>query len=260
MKKNKVSDSVERFYDDLAADYHNVYADWESGIERQASVLDQLIQCESLASASVVLDCSCGIGTQAIGLAQRGYNVFASDLSSRAVARAESEAAKRGLNVRFAVADVRELQCAFDQKFDVVISCDNSLPHLLTDEDLTLALRNIRHVLTDKGLFVASIRDYDRLLAEKPSYVVMNPGGTHEEEVIVFQIWDWSKESDTYLLRLSIMNQAAGEWRVKEIRTRYRAIRRSELTAALEAVGFEKVAWHQPEQSGYFQPIVTAHA
>ena len=255
-----MSESVERFYDELAADYHRVYADWESGIERQASALDQLIQCESSASASIVLDCSCGIGTQAIGLAQRGYKVFASDLSPKAVARAKSEAAKRGLNVRFAVADVRELVCAFDQQFDVVISCDNSLPHLLTDEDLTLALRNIRRVLTDKGLFVASIRDYDRLLAEKPSYVVMNPGGTHEEEVIVFQIWDWSKESDTYLLRLFMMSRAAGEWRVKEIRTRYRAIRRSQLTAALESAGFAKVAWHKPEQSGYFQPIVTAQA
>ncbi|MDE2706702.1 MAG: class I SAM-dependent methyltransferase [Gemmatimonadota bacterium] len=255
-----MSESVERFYDDLAADYHHVYADWESGIERQASVLDQLIQCEFSASVPVVLDCSCGIGTQAIGLAQRGYEVFASDLSPKAVARAEAEAAKRGLNVRFAVADVRELECAFDQKFDVVISCDNSLPHLLTDEDLTLALRNIRHVLTDKGLFVASIRDYDRLLAEKPSYVVMNPGGTHEEEVIVFQIWDWSKESDTYLLRLFVMNRAASEWRVKEVRTRYRAIKRNELTVALESVGFAKIAWHEPEQSGYFQPIVTARA
>ena len=255
-----MSESVKRFYDDLAAEYHHVYADWESAIERQSSVLDQLIQCESSASASVVLDCSCGIGTQAIGLAQRGYEVFASDLSPEAIARAKSEAAKRELNVRFAVADVRELQCAFDQKFDVVISCDNSLPHLLTDEDLTLALRNIRHVLTDKGLFVASIRDYDRLLAEKPSFIAMNPGGTHEEEVIVFQIWDWSKESDTYLLRLFMMSQAAGEWQVKEIRTRYRAIRRNELTAALESVGFAKVAWHKPEQSGYFQPIVAAQA
>ena len=253
-----MSESVERFYDDLAADYHHIYADWESGIERQSSVLDQLIQCESSASASIVLDCSCGIGTQAIGLAQRGYEVFASDLSPEAIARAKSEAVKRGLSILFAVADVRELECAFDQKFDVVISCDNSLPHLLTDEDLTLALRNIRHVLNDKGLFVASIRDYDRLLAEKPSFVAMNPGGTHEEEVIVFQIWDWSKESDTYLLRLFMMSQAAGEWRVKEIRTRYRAIRRNELTAALESVGFVGITWHEPEQSGYFQPIVTA--
>ena len=256
-----MSESVERFYDDLAAEYHRVYADWESAIERQASTLDQLIRCESSASVPVVLDCSCGIGTQAIGLAQRGYEVFASDLSPEAIERAKSEAVKRELNIRFAVADVRALECAFDQKFDIVISCDNSLPHLLTDEDLTLALRNIRHVLTDKGLFVASIRDYDRLLAEKPSFIAMNPGGgVPEQEVIMFQIWDWSKEADTYLLRLFIMSQASSGWQVKETRTRYRAIRRNDLTAALEAVGFSKIAWHEPEQSGYFQPIVTAQA
>ena len=76
----------------------------------------------------------------------------------------------------------------------------------------------------------------------------------------MFQIWDWSKESDTYLLRLFMMSRASSEWRVKEIRTRYRAIRRNELTAALESAGFAKVAWHKPEQSGYFQPIVTARA
>ncbi len=255
-----MSESVKEFYDALAADYHRVYTDWESAIERQASVLDPLIQYKSSASVPVVLDCSCGIGTQAIGLAQRGYEVFASDLSPEAVKRAKAEADQRGLNMRFAVADVRELECAFGQQFDVVISCDNALPHLLTDSDLTLALRNIRHVLTDKGLLVASIRDYDRLLAEKPSFIAMNPGGTPEGEVIAFQIWDWSEESDIYLLRLFIMNKAASEWRVKEIRTRYRAIRRSELTAALASAGFAGVTWHEPEQSGYFQPIVTARA
>ena len=35
-----------------------------------------------------VLDCSCGIGTQAIGLALRGHRVTGTDLSFRAAARA----------------------------------------------------------------------------------------------------------------------------------------------------------------------------
>ena len=162
--------------------------------------------------------------------------------------------------MRFATVDVRELEDAFEQKFDAVISCDNSLPHLLANEDLTLALRNIRRVLADKGLFVASIRDYDRLLAEKPSFVGPNLSGVPEQETITFQVWDWSKESDTYLVRLFIMSQASSRWRVKEIRTRYRAIRRNEFTAALESAEFARIAWHEPEQSGYFQPVVTAQA
>ena len=39
---------------------------------------------------------------------------------------------------------------------------------------------------------------------------------------------------------------------------RYRALTRNELTAALESAGFARITWHEPEQSGYFQPIVTA--
>ncbi len=256
----QLSESVKQFYDDLAAEYHHVYADWEAAIERQSSALDQLIRRESSASGPVVLDCSCGTGTQAIGLAQRGYEVFASDLSPKAVARAQSEAARRDPNIRFAVADVRELESAFGQGFDVVISCDNSLPHLLTDEDLTLALRNIRNLLTDNGLFIASIRDYDRLLLERPSSMAPILSGAPGEETITFQIWDWSEDSDTYLLRLFILGQASGGWRVKEIRTGYRAVRRQELASALGSAGFTGIAWHAPEQSGYHQPIMTARA
>ena len=142
----------------------------------------------------------------------------------------------------------------------MVISCDNSLPHLLTDEDLTLALRNIRNVLTDNGLFIASIRDYDRLLLDRPSSTAPVLSGVPGEETITFQIWDWSGDSDTYLLRFFILDQPPGGWRVKEIRTRYRAVRRHELDSALESAGFSEIAWHAPEQSGYHQPIVTARS
>ena len=255
-----MSEDVRRFYDDLAADYHHVYAEWESAIERQSCVLDQLIQRESTVNASLVLDCSCGIGTQAIGLARQGYEVFASDLSPKAIARAKSEATDRGLKIEFAVSDVREVERAFARKFDVVISCDNSLPHLLTDDYLTSALRSIRRTLKPDGLLVASIRDYDRLLAEKPSFMGANVQGASEREVITFQVWDWSKKSDTCLIRLFIMTGAPNGWQVRELRTRYRAIRRKELNRALESAGFSKIAWHTPERSGYFQPVVTAHA
>ncbi len=255
-----MSEAVRSFYDDLADGYHLIYESWESAIQRQSAALDELIQHESSADTSRLLDCSCGIGTQAIGLAQRGYEVFASDLSPKAIARARSEAATRGLEIPFAQADVRTLEHTFSQTFDTVISCDNSLPHLLTEEDLTLALRSIRRRLTADGLFVASIRDYDKLLADRPS--TSGPPRLHSpsREVITFQLWDWAQGSDVYSVRLFLMRQTPGGWQVREHRTRYRALRRQELALALEATGFRGVSWHSPETSGYFQPVVTAHA
>lgn len=34
------SSETQSFYDDLASDYHLVYADWDRSIERQAAALD----------------------------------------------------------------------------------------------------------------------------------------------------------------------------------------------------------------------------
>ncbi|MFI0817910.1 methyltransferase domain-containing protein [Streptomyces sp. NPDC021098] len=81
--------SVTHFYDELTDDYHLIYADWDVSVHRQGQVLDSLTGQEHAA----VLDCSCGIGTQAIGLAQHGHRATGTDLSRRALARAAGEAA-----------------------------------------------------------------------------------------------------------------------------------------------------------------------
>jgi 2-polyprenyl-3-methyl-5-hydroxy-6-metoxy-1,4-benzoquinol methylase len=52
------------------------------------------------------LDLTCGIGTQAIGFAQQGFSVTASDLSANAVKRAKSEAKLRNVSIRFTVCDI----------------------------------------------------------------------------------------------------------------------------------------------------------
>ena len=88
--------SARDFYDQLAADYHLVYQDWEAAIERQADALDQLIR-STCPGAKEILDCSCGIGTQAIGLALRGYRVHGTDVSERSLDRARKEAERLGV-------------------------------------------------------------------------------------------------------------------------------------------------------------------
>ena len=63
-----------QFYAGLAPLYHLIYSDWDQSMERQATVLDSVIH-EAWGKVSTVLDVSCGIGTQAIGLAKLGYIV-----------------------------------------------------------------------------------------------------------------------------------------------------------------------------------------
>jgi hypothetical protein len=60
------------FYDALAPHFHLIHPDWEASVTRQGEQLDGVIQ-EFVPGARTVLDCACGIGTQALGLAARGY-------------------------------------------------------------------------------------------------------------------------------------------------------------------------------------------
>ena len=83
------------FYDELADEYHLIFADWDVSIARQAGVITGLLQNLGLTSGAL-LDASCGIGTQAIGLAQTGFAVTATDISQASVERCAREAAARG--------------------------------------------------------------------------------------------------------------------------------------------------------------------
>ena len=255
-----MSDAVREFYDKFASEYHLMFEDWEASMARQAAALGSLLerQCGPAASTRV-LDCACGIGTQALGLAKLGFQVTGSDLSPRAVERARTEAAARDLDVPFYVADMRELGAVPGAAFDAVICMDNALPHLLSDDDIAQASRQIRSKLRAGGRLVASIRDYDELLRQRP--VVQGPGFLSHEggRRIVFQLWDWEDER-RYTFHLYITRQTPAGWTTFHGTSAYCAIQRDELTSIFSRQGFADVQWQFSQESGYYQPLVVCTA
>ncbi len=253
-----MSDDVLQFYQQLAQDYHLIYADWNRAIDRQSTALDRLIRTRTGGAPLDLLDCSCGIGTQAIGLAAHGYRVHATDLSPAAVERASQEAAAHGVALTVGVADIRHLEHAVEGTFDLVLSCDNSLPHLLTDEDLRLAAQGMHAKLRPSGLLLISIRDYDHLLLDKPHATTPQVFDDAEGRRIVFQVWDWQDDDHLYTVIMFILREIEGGWHTARYATTYRALLRAELSAILAEAGFVDIRWHMPQDTGYFQPAVTA--
>lgn len=247
---------IQHFYDHFAHDYHLIFADWRASVARQGEILDHFIR--RYVSAQTILDCSCGIGTQAIGLAARGYAVHATDLSPTAVRRAEEEAQNFDVTLTFGVADMRRLGENVLGTFDVVLSFDNSWAHLVTDDDLNAAAKSMASKLNPGGLLMVSIRDYDALAVERPSHtdpaIYDDPAGKR----IFFQVWDWSADGRSYTLHHTILHQLNDEWKVTHGVTLLRALQRAEVSAALEAAGLVDARWHMPEESGFYQPIITA--
>jgi len=56
------------------------------------------------------------------------------------------------------------------------------------------------------------------------------------------------------------MHGQRGGWSVTERRTMCRALTRAAVSDALARAGFEEVAWSMPQETGFYQPIVTARA
>jgi 2-polyprenyl-3-methyl-5-hydroxy-6-metoxy-1,4-benzoquinol methylase len=252
----------EDFYDDLASEYHLLFSDWWSAALDHAQVISRLLVEHGVAvEGSQLLDCTCGIGTQALPLAALGYDVTATDISARSVERARAEAERRNLRLRFAVADVRRVDEAIAGPFDAAISCDNALPHLLTDADLHRAIRGIRFCLRDGAVFIASIRDYDTLAESRPTGIPISLHGTPGARHGTGQAWAWSADGNEVNITLFIFVESPDHsWRTSARETTYRALRRETLTAALRSNGFVAVKWLMPHQSGYYQPVVIAVA
>jgi glycine/sarcosine N-methyltransferase len=251
-----VQTSVRDFYDRLSAEYHLVYGDrWDDAVASQGVALDRLIR-EVHSGGADVLDCSCGIGTQAIGLALRGHRVHGTDISERSLDRARAEATRLGADVSFAVADFRDL-ATVSGEFDVVLSCDNALPHLLDEAQIAAALRAMRSKLRRGGLLIISIRDYDKERPPAPPpYVVAGP-----PRRIVVRMHDWdAPDSPLYTVRFFFITETDDGWEVAHHGARYRALSRAELAAAAAAAGLVDIVWREADEVGYHQPIVTARA
>jgi glycine/sarcosine N-methyltransferase len=245
------------FYDEVADDYHLIFTNWDESVDLQGRFIASLLGGHGLATGAV-LDCSCGIGTQAIGLAKAGYAVTATDISPASVQRCAREASARGLLIRTSHADMRSLE-GVTGPFDAVISFGNALPHLLDDADLQAAACALRRVVRPGGVLLASIRDYDAALRNRPSGDLPRRFQTDAGERIVFQVWDWGAQ-DTYTLRYFVLDRTASGWEVAERTTLYRALSRATLTEALAQARFDGIAWQMPEQTGYFEPVVVARA
>ena len=247
-------DIVQTFYDDMASRYDRLFGDWDADVREQALILDRIFSKHGFGRDARVLDCACGIGTQAVGLSALGYIVTGSDISAAELKEAKIRAEKRGAALRLERADFRALENTFPETFDIVIAMDNALPHMLTKEDLKKAADSITARVRPGGIFVGSIRDYDRLLETRPAYSPPYIHNTADGRRLSFQTWDW--EGEKYRLTQYIIEDE-GALSVSRFACEYRAVRRAELTQLFLDAGCGEVTWAFPEETGFYQPIVT---
>ena len=236
------------FYDQLADSYHLIFEDWDQSIARQAESLTSILTPRVRENA-LVLDVAAGIGTQALGLARRGFRVIGSDLSARALARARREFTLRQLQTSLAVGDFRALPFRTGAA-DVIMAADNALPHLLSLRDIETALRELRRCVRPGGIVLITMRDYS-----------VQPAGTREIKPYGERTWngrrfaaeqEWLWQGSTYRLTLRIRPVDA-EVNVVEVQSTYFAVSVDAVLSIMSGIGLTDV---QRIDGVFYQPVL----
>ena len=85
--------------------------------------------------------------------------MIASDLSSSEIEVAKFESNKRGLKIDFFVSDMRLLDRS-REPVDIIIACDNAIPHLLNNSEILETFKGFYKVIKKGGGCIISVRDY----------------------------------------------------------------------------------------------------
>lgn len=140
------------------SDLHEELAGYDDFPNR--SFLERTLPALASGQRSRVLEYGCGTGPAACFLAERGYEVHGIDLVPDAIEIAQQHAFKRGLDMRFEVADI----CLWNgdaERYDVVLD-SFCLQSIVLDGDREAVLSGVRCRLKPDGLYVLSTAVYEQ--------------------------------------------------------------------------------------------------
>ena len=119
---------------------------------------------KSLPPGARVLDCACGTGQLAVGLAALGFDVVASDASPGMVRRTQELADQAGVSLNTFEAMWDELPDHLDAStFDIVFCVGNSLGHAEGASGRSSALASMARLLNPGGRLVLTSRTWERI-------------------------------------------------------------------------------------------------
>ena len=159
---------------------------------------------------------------------------------------------------------MRRLPLIAPGTFDAVLCADNSLVvHLLTSEDVTVALTAMSQTLREHGLLAIGLRPDGEIRAERRTSAQPQVTRTPTRRVLSFQLWDWHPDGERYDLEYIQLHPAPDSsngdtWQVRTRRATSWTITRDQLVGlVVSAADFGHITWHTPAETAYFQPLLT---
>lgn len=137
----------------MDADWNQRYIDldtpWDTGIPSEEL---KAVLSEGLVKPCRVLELGCGTGTNAIFLAQSGFDVTAVDLSEVAISRAKAKADSAGVKINFWQGDITALPAELGENFPFVF--DRGTYHIVRSVNLKGMQTMLAKAVAPDGYFL----------------------------------------------------------------------------------------------------------
>ena len=149
-------------YGSLASVYEWLVPDAKASPAGNAQAFEMVTA--GLDPGAQILDCACGIGLLAVGLAKAGFRVTACDASPAMVERTEALARAHGVEVSTRVCRWDELpDQGWQDRFDAVFCVGNSLAHAVGRSGRRAALDGMAFVLATDGVLALTSRNWEQI-------------------------------------------------------------------------------------------------
>ena len=219
-------------WDTLSADYDR-FVNWGERLPREMPFLDSALADRG---ARRILDVACGTGRHAVALAKEGYEVLGTDISEGMIRNAQRNAEAAGVSVAFLRAGFGALRTVTKDPYDAILCLGNSLPALLSEEELHAALEDMAHVLAPGGLLIIQNLNYDRVWTGRERFMPLQTHRQGDEEWLFLRFVDFHEKTLTF--NMVVLHRQVNSWGYAAESTELRPILKDELAKLLARAGF----------------------
>lgn len=230
------------FYTSIAPYYDVIFPYDETQITFLESALESVFFRENpdptvtaTARPRLLLDIGCGTGTILLAFRNRFSTAIGLDLDEELLKIAEEKrVCLPGNNAAFINGNMLNLESlAVEKPFDAITCLGNTLPHLTGANQANHFLSTVYQRLTNDGIFVFQIINYDRILAGS-----IRGLPTIERQDLTFERYYTEQKPDGTIDFETILSDPAGGRTIKNS-VRLKPLQRQEIETGLAMAGFK---------------------
>lgn len=249
-------------YDTFSDDYDR-FVNWKSRLAFEMPFIEkQLIAT----GCNRILDSATGTGMHVVELCRRGFQADGADYSAGMINKAMRNAQEAGVKANFIVAGFGKLAEAFSGApgYDAVLCLGNSLPHLLSTEDIQTAVKDFSNCLRPGGLLLIQNRNFDAVMIQRERWMEPQSHREGDHEWIFLRFYDFESNGLINFHVATLQRTTGNPWSQIISSVRLYPLLSDELLKILNQE-FEEIHLYggmngeiyQPQTSGNL--IVTAH-